>query len=866
MTRRLTSLVPTPPRRARLATASVAFAALVGGLLVSGVHDAYPTTRVLQTSGLAWVASDQIGSLTLLDGVAGQPVVDVPAAQADGDALLAGQDGTTGFALDQASGLLTRVDGSSYAATSAVGPPPGTKIGTGTAVRFLVGTHTAYVVDEADGAVSAYDLATLLQVGARLPFRRGASSDPAVVDSSDRLWILDQSTGRLTWFTGKATGHSAAVFTPGAASLILAAGEPVVVDTGTRRASLIAPDGSVRTQLALGADSVDPGASYSGATAQQVLLITDSERGTYQSCTLTLGTCGASLHAGFGGDTLGPAVTADARAFVPDYTTGTAWVLDPSGALPAVHTGTLTAAGTFDLFDRNGLIFYNDPRTSQAGTVAPDGTARPIAKYSSATTAGTPPVSASATTAATPGVSALPSPTSARPTHSAPRPTTTVARSSGAPVPVPSPSNSGGGATYCAVSTSGSPQAVSEQGGIPLSNTEKSAAEKSAPDGFDQQPSAMRIAIVTAVVGGVIAGIFGLLDVWAPNVLFSKPQDPGSSSASAVRSGSPAPPSASSAADASMPANPEFTLQDPWGKGVYGVAFISNSTLATGDLVGKGYLWDLNDATNTKVLPDQSGQGIYGLAYDPQDGILAASTSNSSYSAGSAVLWNASTGRYITTLVNPDDTGVGSLLAFSPDGGTLAVGDDNGYVYLWSTTTFQRIGDAIADPGTQGPRHIAYSPKTGYLAVADGNGRTYLWDTHDSKIVGIFPDPNSQGLNNAVFSPDGSVLATGDGNGNVYLWNVADNALITTLYGLKGGYVLSIAFSPDRPVLAATLKNKETHTSEFCVWNTAGKVLAVRHDSGGFAGTQIAFSPDGNTLAVGDENNYTYIWNASGLS
>jgi WD40 repeat protein len=312
--------------------------------------------------------------------------------------------------------------------------------------------------------------------------------------------------------------------------------------------------------------------------------------------------------------------------------------------------------------------------------------------------------------------------------------------------------------------------------------------------------------------------------------------------------------------------SPEFTLEDPGGTGVYGVAFISNSTLVTGDLVGNSYLWDLNDAKNTNILSDRSGQGIYDVVYDPNEDLLAASTSNSGYSAGSAVLWNASTGRYITTLVNPGDTGVGTPIAFSPDGGTLAVGDDNHKIYLWSTTTFKQIGAPLADPGSDnGYYNFAYSPTTGYLAVADGTSTAYLWNTQESRIVETFPDPNSQGLHSIAFSSDGSTLATGDNNGNVYLWNVANGSPIATLYGLKGGIVASVAFSPGKPVLAAILDNKTTHTYEFCVWNTGGKVLAARQDSGSIGGSTLAFSPDGNTLAVGDENNFTYIWNASGL-
>lgn len=858
--------IPTPPRRARLATAGVALAALLGGLLASGIHDTYPTTRVLQTSGLVWVTSDQIGSLTLLDGVAEQPVVNIPAAQADGDALLAGQVGTTGFALDQASGLLTRIDGSSYATTSTV--EPSTSANPGTAIRFLVGAHLAYVLDEADSTVDAYDLDTLLQIGSPRSFAAGASTVTAIVDSSGRLWILDQNTGRLTWFTGKTTGTSTETFTRGRADLILADGEPVVVDTATHRASLIAPDGSVKTRIALGTDSADPGANYSGAMTQQTLLMTNSGRGTYQTCAVTLGTCGQPQHVGFGGDTLGPAVIADGRAFVPDYTTGTLWVLDPGGAIPPVHSGTLTAAGEFDLFDHDGLIFYNDPRTSQAGIIAADGTNKPIVKYAAATSAGNPTASASASTsastsatrsataAATPTLSTSPSPT-----HAAPSPTVTVAGSSGAPVPTPTPSNSGGTPTYCASSAPSASQSTSTQEGIPLGDNVKSA-----PDDDGKKPrSEYRTQYIIAAIGAagaVLAAIAAAIvtpivpDIFSHTSQSQIQQSSSSATASTL--------STSTAVGTTMPANPEFTVQDPdQGRGVYGVEFLSNSNLAVGDLNGSTYLWDLDDGKNTAILPDGNGQKIFGLGYDPQQNILAASTLTSDYQKGSVVLWSASSGAHLTTLTAPDDAGFGNPAVFSPNGATLAADSNDNNIYLWSTTTYKPVGGPLTDPGGDGDFGLAYSPTTGYLAAADHDGTTYLWDTQHDRLVQTFPDPEPGNAASVAFSADGSILATGDTNGNVYLWNVSTDALIATLSGIKGGTVGSIAFSPTKPILAATVGN--AHTSEFCVWSTAGKLLAARQDPGTTYATKIAFSPDGTRLAVGDENVKTYIWNVSGV-
>jgi Anaphase-promoting complex subunit 4 WD40 domain/WD domain, G-beta repeat len=839
-----------------LAIAATAIAALVAGLLVAGAHDAYPTTRVVQTSGLVWVASDQIGSLTLLDGVAGQAVVDIPAAQVDGDSLLVGQDAATGFAFDQAAGRLTRIDGSTYAPLTAQEPFTSTNTG----LQFLVGTRVAYIVDGDKGSVSAYDLATLQQVGDTRHFAHGASNDTAIVDSSSRLWVLNQSTGRLSWFTANDSGQSAETFTRGAATLVLADGEPVVVDTGTHRAYLIAFDGSASTSLIVGADSLT-GARFSGATAQSELVMANSTLGTYRSCSIAVGTCGKTLRVRFAGDMLGPAVTADGRTFVPDYTTGTAWVLDPSGATPPVNTGNITAPGSFDLLDHNGLIFYNDPHTNQAGIIDTDGTPTPIVKYSSAGTTGGPSESASETTTTTPTVSAQPTPTSATPTHSASGPTPGP---SGKPVPTPTPSNTGGSPTYCAESTPSPSQATPEQGGIPVSESERSVAEKPGPAEDKKQPwSAAKITFVTAIVTAVIGGVFAVLAAVAPDLFFPQASASASSTPPSTRDF----PSTKSTTPVSVyvPATPEFTLQDPGGAGVYGLAFTSDGSLAVGDYNGSSYLWDVAEDKVAATLSDVSGQAIFGLSYTPHGSILAASTFNAPvYDKGSVVLWNASTGKLITTLLDPHGTGIGNSAAFNPDGTTLAVDDSNSYIYLWNTVT-DKLTNTLHDPGGELDSGIVFSPNTGLLVDADSNGTAYMWNIQNSSVVKTFQDPNSKGATSLAFSPNGSILAVGDKNGNVYLWNPTTGGLITTLDGLPGGSVEAVAFSPRTGVLAATLDDDKTQTYEICAWSTSGKLLATLHNPGSVGVTAVAFSPDGDTLVVGDENAHSYLWNVNGL-
>lgn len=151
------------------------------------------------------------------------------------------------------------------------------------------------------------------------------------------------------------------------------------------------------------------------------------------------------------------------------------------------------------------------------------------------------------------------------------------------------------------------------------------------------------------------------------------------------------------------------------------------------------------------------------------------------------------------------------------------------------------------------------------LAAGNGDGYTYLWDTANQQLVNSLPDPSGKALSAVAFSPDGSTLATGGAGGNVDLWNMATGAHEVTLPGLAGGTVASVAFSPRTKIVAATIDNDSTKTYEFCIWNTQGTLLATRVDPGAIGATKLAFSPSGEQLVVGDENNSTYIWNAGGI-
>lgn len=125
----------------------------------------------------------------------------------------------------------------------------------------------------------------------------------------------------------------------------------------------------------------------------------------------------------------------------------------------------------------------------------------------------------------------------------------------------------------------------------------------------------------------------------------------------------------------------------------------------------------------------------------------------------------------------------GGVMAYSPDGTRLAVGDTTGGVTLWDGEAERRLAtlpagsDEIGLDSAKSVTALAFSPDGRTLAVAGASGTLRLWDVNSGQPLGPpLPTPGD-GIVAVTFSPDGHTLHSAGEHSTVRTHQVAPDRL-----------------------------------------------------------------------------------------
>ncbi len=194
-------------------------------------------------------------------------------------------------------------------------------------------------------------------------------------------------------------------------------------------------------------------------------------------------------------------------------------------------------------------------------------------------------------------------------------------------------------------------------------------------------------------------------------------------------------------------------------------------------------------------------------------------------------------------------------VAFSPDDAWVAAGDEFGFVKIWNASTGEEVRSIRAHAG-----HVfglAFSPDGKTLLTGSVDRTAKLWDMESFQerhsLLG-----HTEQIRAVAYSPLGDLVATGGIDKTIKLWKPADGTLVRTFdEGL--GFISSLAFSPDGQSLAVGCEEPFTAF----ILNVADG--SRRHTLKGHTTSvrTVAFNPDGSRLATGGYEPKLRIWNTA---
>lgn len=198
-------------------------------------------------------------------------------------------------------------------------------------------------------------------------------------------------------------------------------------------------------------------------------------------------------------------------------------------------------------------------------------------------------------------------------------------------------------------------------------------------------------------------------------------------------------------------------------------------------------------------------------------------------------------------------------MALSPDGSTIASGDQNGHITLWDARSgekFRQMGEA-GDGETSHVRALAFSPD-GQRLLSASTGQIILWDVgRGEPIRQLEGHAVSEDISGLAFHPDGRRALSGSFDDTAIIWDVETGQILDQLKGHSQD-VHSVAFSPDGSRAYTSSRDRSIR-----VWDTETGEEAQRLVGHTSLVTRMAFTADGRRLLSASSDKNLVLWEVS---
>ncbi|MFD4180770.1 WD40 repeat domain-containing protein [Rhodococcus sp. NPDC058514] len=274
-------------------------------------------------------------------------------------------------------------------------------------------------------------------------------------------------------------------------------------------------------------------------------------------------------------------------------------------------------------------------------------------------------------------------------------------------------------------------------------------------------------------------------------------------------------------------------------------------------------LWDIANPAAPVPLPSVLtgfGDVVHSVSFAPDGRTLAASSDD-----GILRVFDTTDVRAVGEIGAPIQAHTGGVwtIAFASDGATLASASWDGTVKRWSLDPASRmlreLSPALTGNGGGVPA-LALAPDGGTIVTGGQDSTVRVWSLPATAV-----HVSASALTQPATSRDGSLVATGGYDSVIRLWRAGVDRRLSLASALAlprplgGAHVVALA--PD----GAAMATAPTSGGQVQLWDVrdpqhpralGGPILTQTRFT-----WELAFSPDGSTLAIGADDVSVRLWN-----